>query len=275
VALWACGLGLAGRMWPRQVNWWASDGQAAVLVVAPHPDDETLAAGGVIAMHAQAGDWVTVAVVTDGRRSTAGGLSPEEMSARRAVEVASACQKLGVTDLVCLDLPEDNWSPVEATAGLSPLVAAAGTIYGPSCVDFHPDHLAVARLLASLTRPTQVVRVYEVGTPLSPMLINLLADIEQVDDRKAVALAHYETQAQTLSQAARLARYRAAHYHRRSVEVFWEMSGAAYKRVIAYGRWGWEESPFRGLRSRPLCDPLAFLAGRRTRLTLRSLVQEG
>ena len=52
----------------------AEGGPRRVLVVAPHPDDETVGAGGVAALHVAAGDAVTVVVATDGGASRAEGL---------------------------------------------------------------------------------------------------------------------------------------------------------------------------------------------------------
>ena len=39
-----------------------------VLVIAPHPDDEILGCGGVIAKRAEAGDDVWVCIVSEGKR---------------------------------------------------------------------------------------------------------------------------------------------------------------------------------------------------------------
>jgi LmbE family N-acetylglucosaminyl deacetylase len=195
------------------------------------------------------------------------------MAARRADELVKAAGVLGVSELVALALPEGDWDPVVATAALAPLVSAAGVIYGPSCVDFHPDHLALAQVLAGLVRPEHQVRVYELGVPLTPTLANLIANTDSVNAVQEKALAAYFTQAQALGQASRLARYRAAYYRLPATEHFWALSGAAYKRVMAFGHWDWETSPFRGLRPRPTTDPLAYLTGRQTRQTLDRLAQ--
>lgn len=251
---------------------WQSGGR--VLVIAPHPDDETLGAGGAIALHCRRGDYVTVAVITDGRGSRAGGLTPAEMARRRAAEIVGAAQMLDVSNLVCLGLPEGTWETAAARERLAPLLAGADVVYVPSCVDFHPEHLRVAQLLGEMLRPEQMVRVMELGVPLTPALVNLVADIGPVAAQKRRALACFATQTEALASLARLARYRAAFAGLSTAEVFWEMPARSYGRVMKYGAWGWKDSPFRGVRPRPFTDPLAFLVGRRMRFRLRTLAQE-
>ncbi len=77
--VWAAGYGVVGRLRPAgpAVRAWTSQGRTRVVIVAPHPDDETLGAGGAALLHRQAGDRVAVVVVTDGRASRAGGLPPD------------------------------------------------------------------------------------------------------------------------------------------------------------------------------------------------------
>src|SRR5262245_56047238 len=71
------------------------------LVIAPHPDDEVLGAGGTIARLARAGIEVTVAVVTSGQ--------PPEYSAadvaRVKAEAEQAHHVLGVKTTLWLGLP--------------------------------------------------------------------------------------------------------------------------------------------------------------------------
>src|SRR5690242_3162214 len=77
---WTLVFGIAGLIFrPQTRALTAGDGQR-VLLLAPHPDDETIGCGGTLALHALAGDEVTVCIVTDGSRSRAGNLKPEEMA---------------------------------------------------------------------------------------------------------------------------------------------------------------------------------------------------
>src|SRR5215813_11785029 len=72
-----------------------------VLVVAPHPDDEVLGCGGVMARHAAAGDEVHVIVVTRGHAD----LFPPESVDRVRAELREAHAILGVTSVTNLDFP--------------------------------------------------------------------------------------------------------------------------------------------------------------------------
>jgi len=251
----------------QQPAGWNSGGRA--LVVAAHPDDETIGAGGAIALHVDAGDEVTVAVVTDGGASRAGGLDEEEMARRRRGEVEAAVAELGAQRLVCLGLPEGRWSKADAAGVLAPLVAEADVVYAPTCVDFHPEHVAVARVVAGLVGGGQRVRAYELGVALTPILANHVADIRPVASRVRRAAAAHRTQALGLAPHVRLARYRARLYGVEAAEVFWELPGRAYARAMEVGDWRPGSSPYRGVRGRPFTDPLVSVVGLRERLALR------
>jgi LmbE family N-acetylglucosaminyl deacetylase len=240
-----------------------------VLVVAPHPDDETLGVGGTSALHVAAGDDVTVAVVTDGSASRAGGLASDEMARRRQEEVEAAADVLGIGRLVCLGLPEGRWGEADAADALRPLLDRVEVVYAPSCVDYHPEHVAVARLVGDLVRPDQLVRAYELGVPLTPVLADCVADVGSVAPLTAQARSAFRTQRLTVAPYARLARYRARLYGVAAAEVFWQLPGGVYARVTALGDWRGGPSPFRGVRGRPFTDPLSALVGLRHRLALR------
>ena len=68
------------------------------LVIAPHPDDETLGCGGLLAAKVRAGHEVLVVFVTDGSGSHPHhpALDPGELARRRRTEAALALGNLGV-----------------------------------------------------------------------------------------------------------------------------------------------------------------------------------
>jgi LmbE family N-acetylglucosaminyl deacetylase len=243
-----------------------------VVVVAPHPDDETIGAGGASALHVAIGDHVSVVVVTDGGASHAGGLSRSAMISRRHAEVCAAVQILGVEELVCLGLPESQWEFDAATRLLAPLIFPADIVYAPGCVDYHPEHVAVARLVAATIQPGRTVRVYQIGVPLTPTLTNVVADISSLASTKAHALAAHVTQAQSIAPLQRLSRYDARLYRLGAVETFCEMRSETYAAVIPADDWRGHASPYRGIRPRPFSDPLAYVVGARQRQRLRRLV---
>ena len=193
------------------------------------------------------------------------------MVRRRGAEVEAAARSLGNPGLIQLGLPENGWNAATAWELLAPALRDADIIYAPSSVDFHPEHVRVARVVAGLVRPGQVVRVYELGVPLTPVLANLMADIGAVAAVKEQALAAFGTQAEALAALRRLARYRSRLYRRPAVEVFWELPAEAYACVIAASPWPGHPGPFRGIRTRPLADPLAALVGLPVRRALRDI----
>jgi LmbE family N-acetylglucosaminyl deacetylase len=179
-----------------------------VLCVAAHPDDETIGCGGALARHAQRGDDVTVVVATSGEASAGGG----HLAARREAEVAGACAALGLPrPPVLLRLPDGALSErVEALAGhVARHGARAATVYVPSLLDAHRDHLAANVAVARCGLPAQVLGC-EVW---SPGPVDALLDVTDVFARKEQALAGYATarrQVDYLRTARGLAAYRSA-----------------------------------------------------------------
>ncbi len=135
----------------RGVDVTAGSAGRTALVVAPHPDDETIGCGATIARKRAAGTDVRVVVVCDGRSSHPHSrvIGPDELAALRAEEVVEACRRLGVPpDAVTL-----LGHPDESITGRSPeLVDSLGRlmsetrpdeVYLPSPLDWHRDHIAV------------------------------------------------------------------------------------------------------------------------------------
>ena len=81
----------------------------SVMIVAAHPDDEVLGAGGVMAMLAAAGTRLRLIAVTDGEASHPAA-DPEVIGRMRTEESAAAREVLGARDanVVRLRLPTDR-----------------------------------------------------------------------------------------------------------------------------------------------------------------------
>ena len=128
------------------------DGCSAALVVAPHPDDEVLGAGGVLVALQRRGAEISVLSLTDGEAShPRAPVAPATLAARRARESAAAlCELLDGCATDRLGLPdgslEAHESAVEAAVGHR--LAAGAWCFAPLRQDGHPDHEAATRATA-------------------------------------------------------------------------------------------------------------------------------
>lgn len=119
-----------------------------LVVVVPHPDDEALATGGLIAHHVAAGDRVLVIAVTDGE-----GAFPDwdgdELAAVRRNEQEAALAELGVDldEVVRLRLPDASVARHGAQLAdtLTAVVDHRDVLVAPSPWDWHADHEACGR----------------------------------------------------------------------------------------------------------------------------------
>jgi LmbE family N-acetylglucosaminyl deacetylase len=134
-----------------------------LFVIAPHPDDETLYAGGLISAMAAAGKTVaTLTLTRGGSGRTLGMCEPVELPAIREAELRAALRTLGVADVTILDLPDGSLirhrkEVVSAIAlSLRRLDPAVIVSFPPNGINGHLDHVitshAVADALAGLSR---------------------------------------------------------------------------------------------------------------------------
>jgi LmbE family N-acetylglucosaminyl deacetylase len=238
------------------------------MVVAPHPDDEAIGCGGTLLRHVAAGDSVTIAIATDGRR--AGAIpDPDQMAARRHTEATDAASLLHATRFEWLGLPEGDWPVSRLRDALADLLERLrpDIVYAPSRVDFHPEHHQVAHALAlalestfAIHRPA-MVRVYQVQVPLTGALVNLVSDLDSVLAPSEAALRAHASQVGSVECTYRRRRYSARlHGFAGAAEEFWEMPAARYVELHRDPPATWQGG-FRGLRNFPLTDPLAWLVG--------------
>ena len=210
------------------------------LVLAPHPDDETLGAGGTIARLSQAGLVVDVAVVTSGRPPD----FPEEQIATVRQEASRAHALLGVKNTFWLDLPAARLTEISRPA----LNAAVGgllrrcrpdTVLLPFPGDIHVDHQLVFEAAMVAARPHHpeyptTLLAYETLSETNwnaPYLSagfhpNIFIDIADTLTLKLKAMAAYESQGRaspherSIKALEALARLRGATVHRQAAEGF-------------------------------------------------------
>ena len=134
-----------------------------LLVVAPHPDDESIATGELIQQVKQSGGEVCIALLTNGdnnpwpqrwveRRLRIGPEERRRWGRRRRSEVSNALQRLGVGPdaLRVLDWPDmgvtsrlrDAWGASVAALGDVVDACRPSLVALPALGDCHPDHSA-------------------------------------------------------------------------------------------------------------------------------------
>jgi len=135
---------LSAFEWPRA---------GRIVVVAPHPDDETLGVGGAMCVAQRLGLEVELIALTEGEASHAA--SPAFPAARlaqlRAGERSRALTALGLSGapLAQLNLPDGALArSVGLAARLTPLLRGARCCFAPLRCDGHPDHDAAGSAAA-------------------------------------------------------------------------------------------------------------------------------
>lgn len=168
----------------------------AVLVVAPHPDDEVFGCGGSAALYARAGIRVQALILTDGGLW---GVPPEGVSVveARKQEARQAAVALGCEEPVFGPYADRG---LESGSALAELIASharrigADLVMAPSPWEIHPDHRAAAQgaidAVAGLGAGHMLAQ-YELGSPQQP---NVLVDITPVWAQKARAMACFASQ---------------------------------------------------------------------------------
>tara|TARA_B100002051_G_C16745577_1_gene647438 strand:+ start:12258 stop:12941 length:684 start_codon:yes stop_codon:yes gene_type:complete len=177
------------------------------LIVCAHPDDEVLGVGGTIPLIIQKGGKVTVVVVTDGVSSQYP--NDKEMYEIRHKQLLSACDILGVNDVIHLDFPDmslDTVSQVSINMELGKIVnrIQPDTIFTHHNYDVNLDHQILYESVMVIGRPKpqspiKNILTYHVNsstewgarTPFKMFCPNIFIDISSTIDKKLKALECY------------------------------------------------------------------------------------
>lgn len=206
------------------------------LVIAPHPDDESIAAGGLLQRAIAAGGAVRVVFVTDGdnnpwplrflkRKLRITDAGRAEWGALRREESRRALTVLGATtkSATFLGFPDRVLTRMARAGDLRPRHALAAAIAEfapsllvvPSSFDLHADHRAIAWLAHSATTPGPNIVTYVVHghPPQDRVAFRLELTAEEAARKRAAIECH---QSQLVLSRTRLLSYA------RTIEEFYE-----------------------------------------------------
>lgn len=116
-----------------------------VLVLSPHPDDDILGCGGLLAYLSEEGAKIRVVYFDDGARGNKSGKWDRDLVWQREEEAIKALRSLNVSEVKFLrqkDLANQNnlWHLVYEELKTRP----NDLVLAPSHHDWHPDHIALA-----------------------------------------------------------------------------------------------------------------------------------
>ncbi|HUE59873.1 MAG TPA: PIG-L family deacetylase, partial [Acidimicrobiales bacterium] len=128
----------------------------SVLVVFPHPDDETISCGGTLNRFSRAGSVVTVLLLTRGERGNSRGTLDPTLGELRNAEALRATDILGAGSLVHDDFGDGRLN--ERRAAVRRRIADQITAVKPDLLitydlaglDGHADHVACSELVTEL-----------------------------------------------------------------------------------------------------------------------------
>lgn len=202
------------------------------LCLAPHPDDESIGMGGVLALFP---DNFELILLTDGRKGIK-DLPSDEVIKKREDEfkcAMAACKIekysfLKAEDKKLLDA-YDLFKTIE--------IAGYDYIFVPNIIDQHPDHKAVSLLLKQLLEQKKFKKdlkicFYEVWSTLG--LVNSFVDISDVVETKKMMINCYKSQTAQKDyeyHALGLNQYRGMFKDKKFVEAFCVLEIEEFKKI--------------------------------------------
>ena len=163
-----------------------------ILVVAPHPDDESIGCGGLMNLFCGHCD---VLLVTDGISDIS---KEKELSSKRQGEFAEAMKVCGVDNWFLLHIPQ-----LQIMNHFNRFLSIDYTMYKyifvPNRYEYHKDHVdtykSIKKAIKQLHVKTDLVE-YEVWTTIR--YPNIYLDISPVLDKKIKAINQHRSQTDNL-----------------------------------------------------------------------------
>jgi len=134
-----------------------NDKPLKLMCVLAHPDDESLATGGILAKYAAAGVQTYLVMATRGERGWSGPAAddpgPQALGRLREAELRAAAQVLGLREVVFLDYQDGELDQADHAEAIARIVTHFRRVHPDVVVTFdpngmygHPDHIAISQL---------------------------------------------------------------------------------------------------------------------------------
>lgn len=155
-----------------------------ILVVAPHPDDESIGCGGLLTLY---GKQCDVVVITDGDNRKV----VSDIADVREKEFVKAISLAGVHEYKCLRIPERQIKQYKKKIAEIDF-EKYNHVFVPNRFDEHKDHADVYKVVKGLMKKKTKLYEYEVWSPLRKP--NIYLDITAVSDQKIQMIKSHESQ---------------------------------------------------------------------------------
>lgn len=210
-----------------------------ILVVAAHPDDEVLGAGGAMAKHVKNGDKVSVIILGQGMFSREEKEQTAKLDQLQS-DSKNALSKLGVSDIQFLDFPDNSFDSVP----LLKIVKAVekklqetkpATIYTHHFSDLNVDHRMTFRAVLTAARPinqhVKKILCFEIPSSTewsseSFFQPNYFVDVSDTIEQKIDSLKEYKTEmrdfphSRSIEYVEALAKVRGGAANMKAAEAF-------------------------------------------------------
>ena len=171
-----------------------------ILVISPHPDDESIGCGGTLMKHVKEGDQIEIAFLTSGENGSK-NILPEKLARIREKEAQQVAKSSGFQKIEFWREPDGKLkahSKLVARMQEKLLENKPDLIYVPHAHEMYPDHCAAARIVKrafkklphSLKKPQ--ILMFEVWTPIQK--IDHIVDISDYIKYKMAAIRMYKSQ---------------------------------------------------------------------------------
>lgn len=178
-----------------------------ILVVSPHPDDETLGAGGTICRYVDEGHdvfWLNVSTMKNS------GLFAENVMQHREKQIKDVVKFYGIKKYYQLDFPTTKLEEIETSQAIGKISKIISEVKPeiiilPDYNDAHSDHKYVFDWCYACTKTFRYPYIKQVltmeilsetdfGRPENPFLPNYYVDISNYMNDKLEALKIYDTE---------------------------------------------------------------------------------